>query len=117
LVILGVGHLSAHLMSRMASESMLQTWIARLGKVLGLGALIVALIYVVVGFGLWALKNWARIVALVFVAFFFLVGLIGLLHFPSPWHIVRAGIQIAIFVYLLLPDVKRIFNPASTSPA
>jgi hypothetical protein len=111
LAILGIGHLSGHLMSRMASESMMQTWIVRLGKVLGFGAFLVALIYVVVGLGLWGLKNWARVAAIAFAALWFFVGLIGLLHFPSPWHIVRAGIQIAIIVYLMLPDVKRIFNP------
>ena len=112
LVILGIGHLSTHLMSRMANESMLTNLIARLGKALGVGALLIALIYVVVGLGLWGLKNWARVLALIFVALSFFFGLIGLLHFPTPWHIVRAGIQIAIVVYLMLPEVKRIFNAA-----
>lgn len=119
LVIFGIGHLSGHLMSRMTNESMLGTWIARLGKALGVGALLIALVYLVVGVGLWGLKNWARVVSLVFVALWFFVGLVGLLHFPTPWHIVRAGIQIAIFVYLLLPDVKRVFNTpkgAAVSP-
>jgi uncharacterized membrane protein (DUF2068 family) len=110
LVILGIGHLSTHLMTRMANESMLTTWVTRLGKVLGVGALLIALIYVAVGLGLWALKNWARVLAIVFVTLAFFFGLIGLLRFPTPWHIVRAGIQIAIVVYLMLPDVKRIFN-------
>ena len=112
LVILGIGHLSTHLMSRMANESMLTNLIARLGKALGVGALLIALFYVVVGLGLWGLKNWARVLALIFVALSFFFGLIGLLHFPTPWHIVRAGIQIAIVVYLMLPEVKRIFNAA-----
>jgi uncharacterized membrane protein (DUF2068 family) len=112
LVILGIGHLSTHLMSRMANESMLTTWITRFGKALGVGALLIALIYVVVGLGLWSLKNWARVLAIVFVTLAFFFGLVGLLRFPTPWHIVRAGIQIAIVVYLMLPDVKRIFNPA-----
>jgi hypothetical protein len=112
LVILGIGHLSTHLMSRMANESMLTTWITRFGKALGVGALLIALIYVVVGLGLWSLKNWARVLAIVFVTLAFFFGLVGLLRFPTPWHIVRAGIQIAIVVYLMLPDVKRIFNAA-----
>jgi len=112
LVILGIGHLSTHLMSRMANESMLTTWITRLGRALGVGALLIALIYVLVGLGLWGLKNWARVLAIAFVALSFFFGLIGLLHFPTPWHIVRAGIQIAIVVYLMLPDVKRIFRAA-----
>ena len=116
LAILGIGHLSGYMMSKMANESMMETWIVRLGKVLGLGALLIALIYVVVGLGLWGLKNWARVTAIVFVALSFFLGLIGLLHFPSPWHITRAAIQIAIVVYLTLPDVKRLFNPATRAP-
>ena len=111
LAILGIGHLSGYMMSKMASESMMQTWITRLGKVLGFGAFLIALIYLVVGVGLWGLKNWARVVAIAFTILWFFVGLIGLLHFPSPWHIVRAAIEIGIAVYLMLPDVKRVFNP------
>jgi uncharacterized membrane protein (DUF2068 family) len=112
LAILGIGHLSGYMMSKMASESMMETWITRLGKTLGLGALLIALVYIVVGLGLWGLKNWARVVAIAFVALWFFVGLFGLLHFPSPWHIIRAAIQIGIAVYLMLPDVKRVFHPA-----
>jgi hypothetical protein len=111
LAIFGIGHLSGYMMSKMASESMMQTWISRLGKVLGLGALLIALVYIVVGVGLWGLKNWARVAAIAFVVFWFFVGLIGLLHFPSPWHIIRAAIEIGIAAYLMLPDVKRAFNP------
>src|SRR5215469_14896318 len=114
LAILGIGHFSGYMMSKMASESMMETWIVRLGKVLGLGSLLIAFVYIVVGLGLWGLKNWARVTAIAFVVFWFFVGLIGLVHFPSPWHIIRAAIQIGIAVYLMLPDVKRVFNQALT---
>jgi hypothetical protein len=50
-------------------------------------------------------------VAIAFTILWFFVALIGLLHFPSPWPIVRAAIEIGIAVYLMLPDVKRVFNP------
>ena len=31
---------------------------------------------------------------------------------PYPWHVVRAVVEIAILVYLMLPDVKRLFVAA-----
>jgi hypothetical protein len=112
LAILGIGHLSAWLVSSVATNSSFQTLLMRVGKVLGVCALLVAVVYVVVGIGLWAMKNWARVLTIVFVSFWFLVGLIGLFRFPATWHIVRAAIEVAIVIYLSLPNVKRLFSPA-----
>jgi antibiotic biosynthesis monooxygenase (ABM) superfamily enzyme len=36
---------------------------------------------------------------------------IGLLH-PTPFRLVRAAVSVAIIVYLLLPDVERVFGIA-----
>jgi hypothetical protein len=49
-------------------------------------------------------------VILVCIWLFF--GLIGLLRFPTPWHVVRILIDGAIVVYLMLPEVKRLFVAA-----
>jgi hypothetical protein len=32
-----------------------------------------------------------------------------LYHFPTLFHLLRAAVDVAILVYLLLPDVKRAF--------
>ena len=112
LAILGIGHLSARLMSAVASDSTLQNVVSGLGKALGFAALVVAVGYVVIGIGLWSLKNWARILTLLFVGLALLMGLIGLARHPSAWHMVRTAVELAILVYLMLPNVKRLFAPA-----
>jgi predicted membrane protein DUF2127 len=112
LFLLVVGHVSARLVSTMASDSFFETLFSRVGKALGFGALVIALAYIVVGLGLWQLKNWARTVTVILVGIWLVFGLIGLLRFATPWHIVRVLIDGAIVVYLMLPEVKRLFVPA-----
>lgn len=112
LMLIGIGHLSAKLVSAIASDAFVENLISRLGKAFGVGALIIALIYFVVGFGLWGLKNWARALTLVFVGLWFVVGLIGLARHPTTWHLVRVAVDVLILVYLNLPNVKRLFAVA-----
>lgn len=112
LVLLVVGHLSARLVSTMASDSFFEALFSRVGKALGFGALLIALAYIVVGLGLWQLKNWARAVTIVLVSIWLLFGVMGLLRFPTPLHIVRVLIDGAVVVYLMLPEVRKLFVPA-----
>jgi hypothetical protein len=112
LMLIGVGHFSAKLVSAVASDSFFETLLSRLGKTLGIGALMIAVVYVVVGLGLWWLKNWARMATLILVTIWLLFGLVGLLRYPTAFHIVRVLIDVAILFYLMLPDVKRLFVPA-----
>jgi uncharacterized membrane protein (DUF2068 family) len=112
LALIGVGHLSAKLLSTVASDSFFENLISRLGKTLGIAALMVALVYIVVGFGLWALKNWARVLTLILVTVWLPFGLLGLLRYPTAWHMIRMLVDVGILVYLMLPDVKRLFATA-----
>jgi uncharacterized membrane protein (DUF2068 family) len=112
LALIGIGHLSARLISAIATDTFLENLISRLGKALGVGALLVAVLYIVVGFGLWELKNWARMLTLVFVGLWFVVGLLGLVRHPTSWHMVRAVVDVVIIAYLMLPNVKRLFATA-----
>ena len=112
LAILGIGHLSARTMAAVTSETSLQSVVAGLGKVLGIGALLVAVAYVLVGVGLWGLNNWARVLTLFFVGLALLLGMIGLVRHPNAWHLVRTLVEVAILVYLMLPDVKRLLRAA-----
>jgi uncharacterized membrane protein (DUF2068 family) len=112
LVLLVVGHLSARLVSTMATDSFFETLFSRVGKALGFGALLIAVAYILVGLGLWQLKNWARTVTVVLVSIWLLFGLIGLMHFPTPWHIARVLVDGAIVAYLMLPEVRSLFVPA-----
>ena len=112
LFLLVVGHVSARLVSTMASDPFFETLFSRVGKALGFGALVIAAAYIVVGLGLWQLKNWARAVTVILGGIWLFFGLIGLLRFPTPWHVARILIDGAIVVYLMLPEVKRLFVAA-----
>jgi uncharacterized membrane protein (DUF2068 family) len=112
LAILGIGHLSARMMAPVTGEASLQNVVVGLGKVLGIGALLVAVAYVVVGVGLWGLNRWARVLPLFFVGLAFLLGMIGLVRHPTAWQLVRMLVEVAILVYLMLPNVKCLFAAA-----
>src|SRR5262245_6087824 len=109
LAFLGIFHLGARLISGIANDTFLQRLTAGLGTTLGIGLLLFALFWIVLGFGIWAMKNWARVFTLVFAIVWLLWGLLQLSHFPTPWHIARVIVDVGIVVYLLLPDVKRLF--------
>ena len=55
--LIGVGHLSAKLVSTVESDSFFENLLYYLGKTLGIGALVIALAYVAVGFGLWIVEE------------------------------------------------------------
>ena len=112
LMLIGVGHLSARLVSAIATDSFLERMVSGLGKTLGIGALAIALGFVIVGIGLWQLKNWARVAILILAAIWLLSALLGVARYPTPFHIVRVLVDIGILVYLSLPKVRRLFVPA-----
>src|SRR5438132_1427249 len=77
-----------------------------------------------IGWGLWNLKNWARITAIVFAVLGMLGGATGLMwalmHFNPvllTGAIVRAGIAALIFWYLNQPHVKTAFGATQASVA
>ncbi len=35
------------------------------------------------------------------------------MRYPTPFHILRAIVDVSILIYLMLPDVKRRFAPTS----
>ena len=112
LAVLGFAHLGARLMSAVMNDTPLNRITAGMGNVIGIGLLVFALFWIVLGFGIWTTKNWARILTLVFAGIWLLYGLTRVAAFPTPWHILRLVIDIGIIVYLMLPDVKRAFNAA-----
>src|SRR5580693_1085577 len=107
--LLGITHLSAHLISSVASDTFFQRLISGLGKTLGFAVLIFALLYIVMGLGLWAMKNWARTSTLIFAVIWLASAMVRLVSYPTPFHVLRAAVDVAILVYLMLPDVKRAF--------
>ena len=112
LALIGVGHLSARLVSAVATDSILEKLISFVGKSLGIGALLIAVVFVAAGMGLWLLKNWGRTLSLALIGVWLLFGLIGLVRHAGPVHIVRVIIDAAAVIYLLLPEVRRLFTTA-----
>jgi uncharacterized membrane protein (DUF2068 family) len=110
LALIGVGHLSARLVSAVATDSIFEKLISFLGKSLGIGALLIAMVFVVAGLGLWLLRNWGRTLTLGLVGVWLFFGLLGLLRHPGPFHVLRVAVDAAIVVYLLLPGVRRLFT-------
>jgi uncharacterized membrane protein (DUF2068 family) len=112
LALIGVGHLSARLVAAVATDSIFEKLISFVGKSLGIGALLIAAVFVAAGLGLWLLKNWGRVLTLTLIGVWLLFGLIGLLRPAGPLHIVRVVIDVAAVIYLSLPDVRRLFTTA-----
>ena len=89
------------------------------GIIIGVVCIVFAVIPAVIGYGLLKLKNWARIVSIVFAA----IGIVGSLPglFSALGHVVifalvvnliGIGINALIIWYLLQPDVKKAFAAA-----
>ena len=112
LALIGVGHLSARLVSAVATDSIFEKLVSLLGKTLGIGALLIAAVFVAAGVGLWLLENWGRSLTLALVGIWLFFGLFGLLRHAGPFHILRVIIDAAVVVYLLLPEVKGQFATA-----
>lgn len=95
------------------------TLMGALGAGVGIFFLIWGAIEVLIGIGLLKLKNWARIVAIVFAAIgacFQVFGLLGSLAHFNPvsfiFTLIILGIQVLIIWYLLKPEVKAAFQGA-----
>jgi hypothetical protein len=114
LAIMGFAHLSARMISAVASDTPLNRVTSGFGNALGIGALVIALIWLVLGIGIWSVKNWARVVTLVLAGFSLLYQLLMVASYHTSWHFLRVLVDAAIAVYLMLPDVKRAFAPSGT---
>jgi hypothetical protein len=91
--------------------------LAGLGAAIGIVFLVIAAIQILVAVGLLKLKEWARIVGIVFSAIGGILQLLGVLgslaHFTIGgfvWNAFWLGIDALIIWYLLKPDVKAAFG-------
>jgi len=91
--------------------------LAGLGAAAGVFIIIIGGVSALVGFGLWNLKGWARIVSIVlFVisAAMQLLGLLGTLAhfnlFAVVWSLFWVAVDAFVIWYLLKPEVKAAFQ-------
>ncbi len=103
-----------------SGAGVLQALGAGLGVVLLIGAALGALL----GWGLWTLKNWARIVTIVLMGINILFALLGLLGtlahfnlFTLIWTLFWIAVYGLIIWYLLKPDVKAAFQGRARAAA
>lgn len=89
---------------------------AGFGALMGMGAavigvvfLVVAIICALIGWGMWKLKNWARILTIILCALGVLARLWSLVHMFSVFSIIVLLIDALIIWYLLKADVKAAF--------
>jgi uncharacterized membrane protein (DUF2068 family) len=122
-LIAGGGFL-ATMLSQQAESAGAASILAGLGTVVGVLILVFGAVYVLVGWGLWMLKEWARIVSIVLsaiAAVFQLPGLLtALLHFRIGsfiWIALWTGVYAAIIWYLLKPAVKAVFQRSAGAAA
>lgn len=99
---------------------------AAIGVAFGVVFLIMAAISATVGYGMWNLKEWARILQLIFSALAALGQAVGVLrslfHFAMGGlllHLIILGINAWIIFYLIQPHVKAAFaqGPAMQTAA
>ncbi len=107
--VIGFTHLGGHLLASMSEGEMLGRLASGLGGMLGVGLLLIAVFYLTVGFGLWSLKNWARVLTLIFVVMGLLFGLRSMIEFHHVFRLLRTAVDAAILIYLLMPEVRKVF--------
>ncbi|MCS6845922.1 MAG: DUF2127 domain-containing protein [Caldilineales bacterium] len=110
LLVFGFGGLGALFGTIFGAENMAMQGTNRaLSGTLGL---ITAVLHLVVAYGLWNLKRWAWLLAVVALGVYVLTGIIGM--FSGGFWALCCGfaglaVPVAIFVYLLRPDVRGAF--------
>lgn len=95
-----------------------------IGAIAGVFCLFMALVAGVVGFGLWGLKEWGRILQIIFSAIGALLQAFGLLgslvrfHFGGVlWNLMWLGVDAWIIFYLIQPQIKAAFAQGQTMQA
>jgi uncharacterized membrane protein (DUF2068 family) len=116
-MILGGGFIASMLSQQGQGSAGAAGILAGLGAAAGVFIIIMGGVSALVGFGLWKLKGWARIVTIVLCgisAAMQLLGLLGSLAHFNPiaviWTVFWLAIDALIIWYLLKPEVKAAFQ-------
>jgi hypothetical protein len=116
-MILGGGFIATMMSQQGQGSAGAAGLLAGLGAAAGVFIIVMGGVCALVGFGLWKLKGWARIVTIVLTgisAAFQLLGLLGsFAHFnlfAVVWSLFWVAIDGLIIWYLLKPEVKAAFQ-------
>jgi hypothetical protein len=123
-MILGGGFIATMLSQQGQGSAGAAGILAGLGAAAGVFIIIIGGVSALVGFGLWKLKGWARIVSIVLYAIsgaFQLLGILGTLAhfnlFAFVWGAFWVAVDAFIIWYLLKPEVKAAFQPRPMASA
>lgn len=123
-MILGGGFIATMLSQQGEGNAGAAGILAGLGAAAGVVIIICAGISALVGFGLWKLKGWARIVTIVLFAISAALQLLGLLGslahfnlFAVIWTVFWIAVDAFVIWYLLKPEVKAAFQPRPMASA
>lgn len=94
-----------------------------IGAMVGMVCIVIAVVAAVIGWGLWNLKDWARVVQIILSAlgvFFRLIAVLGMmvhLHvLGAAWASIWLTYHAWVVFYLLQPQIKAAFLPAPVQP-
>lgn len=109
LLFIVAGGVAAKFIAMATSGTGMEHFLAGLGIVLGLIVIVLSLVRVAAGFGVWSLKRWGRMLCIVLAALGLLMSFRVVFH-PHPVGVISALINAFIIVYLLMGDVKTKFS-------
>jgi uncharacterized membrane protein (DUF2068 family) len=101
--------LTAKLASLAAEGNAISRFLAAFGKYLGIAIIVFALVHVILGFGLWLMQGWARLLTVVFSAIS-LASLLPFLIHPRPVALLFGILNVLVILYLMMPGTKRAFQ-------
>jgi hypothetical protein len=116
-MILGGGFIATMLSQQGQGSAGAAGILAGLGAAAGIFIIIMGGVSALLGFGLWKLKGWARIVSIVLFAISGAMQLLGLLGtlahfnvFAFVWTVFWIAVDAFVIWYLLKPEVKATFQ-------
>ena len=116
-MILGGGFIATMLSQQGQGSAGAAGVLAGLGAAAGVFIIIIGGVSALVGFGLWKLKEWARVVSIVLYGISAALQLLGLLgslaHFNAfalIWSVFWVAVDAFVIWYLLKPEVKAAFR-------
>jgi hypothetical protein len=108
LVLIVAGGVAAKFLAMVTSGTGFEHIVTGLGIVVGLIVICFSLVELAAGWGVWALKQWGRILCIALSAISLLFSFRVIFH-PHPFGLVRVLINAGIIVYLLMGEVKAKF--------
>src|SRR5487761_143190 len=101
----------------MASEGRSMGPLAAMGAFAGIACLVLAVLYVVNGVGLWKLLGWARMLTIILLVIGVVFGVLVVVRSLAPFmvgmllfHVILIAIDAWIVMYLFKPHVKQAFG-------